>query len=184
MREVDFRYLQSALESLNSSTDLVLARGRVQVTLSRQCSPYVSHRQVRFGLTPQPLGDNNVLLAANYRKVLLVGLTEDSVRQTAEAIGREGRPFSDSLLGWDGPWAQWVSEPVPPTLKLLHGILQCASEYGLVDREWEEAPLLHAAWLVPVVIEWDEDGRPVFHWPAQSTETESEPAGQDLPVEV
>jgi len=57
MREVDFRYLTSALESLNSSTDLVLVRGRVQAVLSHQCSPYVSRRQVRFEMVPPPLGE-------------------------------------------------------------------------------------------------------------------------------
>src|SRR5690606_11009354 len=132
MREVDFRYLRSALESLNSSTDLVQVRGQVQVVLSHQCSPYVSRRQVRFDLAPQPLGDD-VLLAANYRKILIVGRTEGDVRQATEAIGRDGRPFEDSQLGWDGPWADWVWEPVPPTLKLLRGILRCAHDYGLVD---------------------------------------------------
>ena len=181
MREVDFRYLQSALASLNSSTDLVLARGQVQVTLSRQCSPYASHRQVRFDLAPQPLGAD-VLLAANYRKVLLVGVLAEAVEHAAETIGRDGRPFGDSGPGWDGPWSQWVSESVPPTLTLLHGILRRASEYGLVGREWMEAPLLHAAWLVPVVMEWDENGRPVFSWPDRPSEPE--PADQNLPVEV
>lgn len=33
MREVDFKYLRSALQSLNSSTDLVLAHGYVKLTL-------------------------------------------------------------------------------------------------------------------------------------------------------
>src|SRR5690606_4921113 len=121
MREVDFLYLRSALESLNSSTDLVLARGQVQVVLSHQCSPYLSRRQVNFGVVSQPLGDD-VLLAANYRKILIVGRTEGDVRQATEVIGRDGRPFEDSQLGWDGPWADWVCEPIPPTLKLLHGI--------------------------------------------------------------
>src|SRR5690606_29971183 len=101
MREVDFRYLQGALESLNSSTDLVLVRGRIQAVLSHQASPYASHRQVRFEMVAQPLGDD-VLLAANYRKILLVGLSEGAVKQAAESVGREGRPFSGSLLGWDG----------------------------------------------------------------------------------
>lgn len=183
MREVDFRYLQGALESLNSSTDLVLVRGRIQAVLSHQASPYASHRQVRFEMVAQSLGDD-VLLAANYRKVLLVGLTEGDVRQAAEDIGREGRPFSGSLLGWDGPWAQWVCEPVPTTLKLLHGILKCAHDYGLISSEWLEAPLLYVAWLVPVVTGWDEDGRPVFSWPERPAEPEPEPVDQNLPVEI
>src|SRR5690606_9155141 len=152
MREVDFRYLQSALESLNSSTDLVLVRRGVQVTLSHQNSPYVSHREVRFELVPPPTGDD-VLLAVNYRKILLVGRTEDAVRQAAEDIGRDGRPFGDSGPGWDGPWAQWVVEPAPTTLNLLHGVLKCAHDYGLVGSEWLREPLLYVAWLVPVVME-------------------------------
>ncbi len=174
MREVDFRYLQSALMSLKSSTDLVLVRGHIQAVLSRQASPYASHRQVRFDLVPQPLGAD-VLLAANYRKILLVGLFEEAVAQAAEAVGQAGRPFEGSQLGWDGPWAQWVSEPVPPTLKLLHGILRCAHDYGLVGSDWLESPLLHVAWLVPVVMEWDEDERPIFSWPERSAESEPEP---------
>jgi len=182
VREVDFRYLQSTLESLNASTDLVLVRGRIMAVLAHQASPYVSRRQVRFDLAPQPLGDDNVLLAANYRKILFVGLSENTVREATEAIGREGRPFSDSLLGWDGPWAQWVSEPVPSTLKLLHGVLKCAHDYGLIDSSWLQEPLLHVAWLVPVVMGWDENGRPVFDWPDRPAE--SEPVDQDLPVEV
>src|SRR5690606_41810216 len=97
MREVDFRYLQSALESLSSSTDLVLERGRVRAVLSRQASPYASRRQVRFDLALQPLGDD-VLLAANYRKILVVGRTEDDVQRATEAVGRDGRPFEDSQL--------------------------------------------------------------------------------------
>src|SRR5690606_75756 len=180
MREVDFLYLRSTLESLNSSTDLVLERGRVRAVLSRQASPYASHRGVRFELVHEPLGD--VLLAANYRKVLLVGLTEDAVRQTAEGIGRDGRPFEDSQLGWDGPWADWCIEPVPSGMRQLRGLIQVAHEYGLVDYDWLERPLLHVAWLVPVVMEWDELGRPVFSWPERFTEPE--PMGQDLPVEV
>src|SRR5690606_19679026 len=102
MREVDFRYLQSALESLNSSTDLVLANGRVQAVLSNHCSAYVSGRQVRFGPALRPLGAD-VLLAANYGMIRLVGLSEEAVEQAAEAAGRSGRPFEDSQLGWDGP---------------------------------------------------------------------------------
>src|SRR5690606_23713448 len=89
MREVDFRYLRSALESLSASTDLVLARGRVRAVLSRQASPYASRRGVRFELVHEP-PDGDVLLAANYRKILVVGRTEDAVRQAAEAIGRAG----------------------------------------------------------------------------------------------
>ena len=181
MREVDFRYLQSALQSLNSSTYLVLVRGRVQAVLSHQCSPYISHRQVCFDLAPQPLGDD-VLLVVNYRKILLVGMSAEAVEQAAEAVGRAGRPFPDSQLGWDGPWAQWVSEPVSSGLPLLQGIIRVAHEYGLVGREWLEAPLLHAAWLVPVVMEWNELGQPVFDWPDRPAE--SEPVDQDLPVEV
>src|SRR5690606_35291513 len=123
-REFDFRYLQSALASLYSSTGLVPVRGQVQVVLSHQCSPYVSHRKVRFELAPRPLGDDNVLLAVNYRKLLLVGLTEDAVRQAAEDIGRDGRPFKDSLLGWDGPWADWCIEPVPSGIRQLRGLIQ------------------------------------------------------------
>src|SRR5690606_37919783 len=151
MREVDFRHLQSALLSLSSSTDLVLARGQVRATLSRRCSPHSSHRQVRFNVLERPLGD--ALLAANYRKILLVGLAEGSVRQAAEDIGRDGRPFEGSRLGWDGPWAQWVVEPVPPALPLLEGILRSAHDYGLIDRSWWlQEPLLYTGWLVPVVV--------------------------------
>lgn len=181
MREVDFRYLQSALQSLNSSTDLVLANGWVKLTLSRQCSPYASRRGVAYEqIAPIAPG---VLVAVNFRNILLAGLSGETVEQAAEDIGRDGRPFEDSQLGWDGPLADWVCEPVPPTLKLLHGILWCASEYGLINSEWLGAPLLYAAWLVPVVTEWDEDGRPVFSWPDPS-EPEPEPVDQNLPVEV
>jgi len=35
---------------------------------------------------------------------------------------------------------------------------------------------------VPVVMEWDEFGRPIFSWPDRPAE--SEPVDQDLPVEV
>jgi len=115
---------------------------------------------------------------------MLAGRDADAVKQATETIGRDGRPFEGSLLGWDGPWADWVCEPIPPTLKLLHGILRCASDYGVIESDWLAMPLLYVAWLVPVVMDWDEDGRPIFHWPAQSTEPESEPMGQDLPVEV
>lgn len=181
MREVDFRHLQSALLSLSASTDLVLARGQVKATWSRRCSPYTSHRRVRFDVLERPLGD--ALLVANYRKVLVVGLTEDSVQQAAEDIGREGRPFEGNRLGWDGPWAQWVVEPVPPTLPLLEEILRSAHEYGLIDHSWWlQEPLLYTGWLVPVVMEWDEDGQPVFLWP--DLPGESEPVDPDLPVEV
>lgn len=193
MREVDFRYLQSALKSLSSSTDLVLERGRVRAVLSRQASPHASRRQVRFEMVAQPLGDD-VLLAANYRKVLVVGRTEGDVRQATEAIGRDGRPFEDSQLGWDGPWADWCIEPVPSGIRQLRGLIQVSHEYGIVDYDWMTLPLLHAAWLVPVVMDWDEDGRPVFSWPEPPArwwpeipaepEPESEPMGQDLPVEV
>ena len=181
MREVDFNYLRSALESLNSSTDLVLERGMVRVTLSHQCSPYLSRRQVRFEMVSQPLGD--VLLVVNYRKVLLVGLTADPVAQAAETIGRDGRPFDGSQLGWDGPWADWCIEPVPSGMQQLRGLIRIAHEFGLVGREWMESPLLHVAFLVPVVMEWDEDGRPVFSWP-EPTAPDPEPMDSDLPVEV
>jgi len=183
VREVDFRYLQGALESLNSSTDLVLANGYVKVTLSRQCSPYASRRGVAYEQIA-PIAPEGVIVAANYRKILLVGLSEEAVGQATEAIGRDGRPFEGSLLGWDGPWADWVCEPVPSTLPLLRGILRCARDYGLIGSEWPESPLLYAAWLVPVVMEWDENGRPVFSWPEDHRPTESEPVDPDLPVEV
>jgi len=111
-------------------------------------------------------------------------MSAEAVEHAAETIGRDGRPFEDSRLGWDGPWADWVCEPVPPTLHLLQGLLRFAGEYGLVGREWMEVPLLYVAWLVPVVMEWDEDGRPVFSWPDRPSEPESEPADQDSPVEV
>jgi len=182
MREVDFRYLQSALESLNSSTDLVLVRGCVRATLSRQCSPYVSRRGVAYDQIA-PIAPTDVLVVANFRNILLVGLSEDVAERATEAIGRDGRPFEDSQFGWDGPWADWVCEPVPPTLHLLQGLLRCAHDYGLVDPEWLGRALLHVAWLVPVVAEWDEDGRPVFSWLGPPSEPESEPVGQGLPVE-
>src|SRR5690606_23627199 len=131
---------------------------------------YISHRQVRFEMVSRPLGD--VLLVVNYRKILLVGLTADPVAQAAETIGRDGRPFDGSQLGWDGPWAWWVVEPVPSGIWQLHGLIRAAHEYGLVGREWMEAPLLHVAFLVPVVMEWDENGRPVFDWPDRPAESE------------
>src|SRR5690606_19922721 len=183
MREVDFRYLQSALESLSSSTDLVLERGRVRAVLSRQASPYASRRQMRFEMVAQPLGDD-VLLAANYRKILLVGVSAKAVEHAAETIGRDGRPFGDSRLGWDGPWANWCIEPVPSGMRQLRGLIRAAHEYGLVDYDWMTLSLMCAAWLVPVVMGWDEDGRPVFEWPDRIGEPESEPVDQDLPVEV
>lgn len=182
MREVDFRYLRSALESLNASTDLVLAHGYVKLTLSRQCSPYASRRELAYEQIA-PVAPAGVLVCTNYRNILLVGLSGETVEQAAEDVGRAGRPFEDSQLGWDGPLADWVCEPVPPTLKLLQGLLQFASDRGLINPEWLGAPLLYAAWLVPVVIEWDQDGRPVFSWP-DSGEPESEPVDQGLPVEV
>src|SRR5690606_37496948 len=178
MREVDFRHLQSALLSLSSSTDLVLVRGQVRATLSRRCSPYSSHRQVRFDLVSQPLGAD-VLLVVNYRKVLLVGFFKEEVAQAAEAVGQAGRPFEGSQLGWDGPWAAWVSEPVPSGLPLLRVLIRSAHEYGLIGSEWLESPLLYAAWLVPVVMEWGDDGQPVFSWP--DLPGEPEPVDQDLP---
>lgn len=191
MREVDFRYLRGALESLNASPDLVLARGRVQVTLSRRGSPYASHREVHFGWAPLPLGapqppGADVLLAADYRKILLVGLTAQEVERATEIIGRAGRPFDDGQFGWNGPRAEWVREPVPSGLPLLRRIIRAARKYGLVCRAWMEMPLVHAAWLVPVVVDWDENGRPIFDWPDRpaESETESEPVGQDLPSEV
>jgi len=138
---------------------------------------------VRFDLALRQLGED-VLLVVNYRKILLVGLTADPVAQAAETIGRDGRPFEGSQLGWDGPWARWVAEPVSSGIGQLHGLIRVAHEYGLVGREWMEAPLLHVAFLVPVVLEWDEDGRPIFLWPEYYSELESEPVDQDLPVEV
>jgi len=125
----------------------------------------------------------------NYRKVLVIGYTEDDVRQVTETIGRDGRPFEGSQLGWDGPWADWVCEPVPPTLPLLHGLLCLSSDYGLVDSDWLRRPLIHTAWLVPVVMEWDDLGRPVFSWPDPPREPEVEAefeaeSEQGFPVEV
>jgi len=61
----------------------------------------------------------------------------------------------------------------------LYGILKYAYDYGLISPEWLGAPLLYVAWLVPVVVDWDEDGRPVFDWPDHPAETE-----QDLPTEI
>jgi hypothetical protein len=182
MREVDFRYLQGTLTSLNSSTDLVLARGCVKVTLSHQCSPYVSRRGVTYDQII-PIAPGDVLVVANFRNILLVGTSAEAAERATEAVGRAGRPFEDSEFGWDGPWADWVCEPVPPTLHLLRGILRCASEYGLVEPDWLGRALLHVAWLVPVVTEWDEDGRPVFSWLGPPSEPESDPADQDCCTE-
>jgi len=186
MREVDFRHLQSALESLNSSTDLVLVRGPIMAVLAHQASPYTSHRRVRFEMVPPPLGDlgSDSLLVMNYRKLLVIGHTEGDVRQVTEAVGRDGRPFEGSQLGWDGPWAEWVCEPVPSTLHLLQGLLRVANDYGLVDLNWLGRPLIYTAWLVPIVMEWDEDGRPVFSWPDRSSEPEVEAEFEAESVEV
>jgi len=136
-----------------------------------------------FDVLERPLGD--VLLVANYRKVLLAGISEDAVRQAAEAIP-DGRPFEDSQLGWDGPFAKWVWDLVPPTLPMLHGFLCLARDYGIISHDWLERPLLYAAWLVPVVVDWDELGRPIFSWPDRPSEPdpEPEPMDSDLPVEV
>jgi len=182
MREVDFRYLRSALQSLNSSTDLVLANGWVKLTLAHQCSPYASRRGVEYEQIA-PLAPVGVLVAVNFRNILLVGLSGETVEQAAETIGRAGRPFEASPLGWDGPLADWCIEPVASGIRQLQGLIRVAHEYGLVDHDWFTYPLLHAAWLVPVVIEWDEDGRPVFSWP-DSGEPEPEPVDQNPPVEV
>src|SRR5690606_2191347 len=122
MREVDFRYLRSAVESLSSSTDLVLVNGYVKVTLSRQCSPYVSRRGVVYEQIV-PVAPEGVIVAANFRKILLIGPSAKTVEKATEVVGRDGRPFEGSQLGWDGPWADWVCEPVPPTLPTLHGLL-------------------------------------------------------------
>lgn len=183
MREVDFRYLQTALESLNATTDVVLANGGVKVALSRLCSPYVSRREVTYEQIA-PIAPEGVIVAANFRKILLMGLSAEAVKQAAEAIGRDGRPFEDSQLGWNGPRAAWVCEPVPPTLSLFRRLLGFARKYGLAETVWLRRPLLHVAWLVPVVVDWDENGRPVFEWPDRPSEPESEPADQELPVEV
>src|SRR5690606_15183605 len=136
---------------------------------------------------PQPQGAD-VLLAANHRNILLVGLTRKEVERATEIIGRTGRPFEDGQFGWNGPRAEWVREPVPSGLPLLRGIVRIASKYGLVCSAWVDMPLVHAAWLVPVVVDWDENGRPVFDWPDRpadpEAEAESEPVDQDLPAEV
>jgi len=175
MREVDFRYLRAALESLNSSTDLVLANGRVKATLSRQLSPYASRRGVVYEQI-EPIAEG-ALLAANYRYVVAIS---PSLHRVQEATERGPRPFDDAL-GWDGPRAWWVVERVPVTL--LRSIIETARTYGLVGRdEWTEPSLLYTAWLVPVVVGWDEDGRPIFDWPERSAAPDPEPS--DLPVEV
>jgi len=181
MREVDFRYLQSALESLNSSTDLVLVRRGVQVTLSHQNSPYVSHRELRFELVPPPAGDD-VLLLVNGRKVLIVSRTEDAARQATETIGRDGRPIGDSRLGWDGPWADWVVEAVPGRMPRLRMLVQLAHDYGLVEDDWLGMPLLYAGWLVPVVMAWDELGKPIFSWPDE--DESPAPAVEEVAVDA
>jgi|SRR5690606_9501793 len=177
MREVDFRYLRSAVESLSSSTDLVLANGWVKVMLSRQCSPYVSRRGVAYEQIA-PIAPEGVMVAANYRQLLVVGADPNAVQEATE---RGPHPFDDSLLGWDGPRAKWVVERVPVTL--LRPVLGVARTYGLLDMDdpgWKQ-PTLWVAWLVPVVMDWDEDGRPVFDW---SATPEPEPVDQGLPVEV
>jgi len=168
---------------------LVLVNGYVKVTLSRQCSPYVSRRGVAYEQIA-PIAPEGVAVVANFRKILLIGLSAAAVEEAAEAVGRDGRPFEGSQLGWDGPRADWVCEPVPPTLPALHGLLCLSRDYGLVDPDWLRRPLIYTAWLVPVVMEWDELGQPVFSWPDPpiepefGTEYETEPADQDLPIEI
>src|SRR5690606_5755657 len=175
MREVDFRYLRSALESLNSSTDLVLANGRVKATLSRQLSPYAARRGVLYEQI-EPIAEG-ALLAANRRYVVAIS---PSPHRVQEVTKRGPRPFDDDdALGWDGPRAWWVVELVPVTL--LRSIIETARTYGLVGREeGTDPPLLYPAWLVPVVVGWDEDGRPIFDWPERSAAPDPEPS--DLPA--
>src|SRR5690606_15692814 len=96
MREVDFRYLKSALESLSASSDLVLANGWVKVTLSRQGSPDVSRRGVKYERIA-PVAPEGVIVAANYCRLLVVGPNQNAVQEATE---RGPRPFDDSLLGW------------------------------------------------------------------------------------
>src|SRR5690606_23825159 len=111
-----------------------------------------------------PIAPEGVMVAANYRQLLVVGADPSAVQEATE---RGPRPFDDSLLGWDGPRAEWVVARVPVTL--LRPVLGIARTYGLLDMdmEWKQ-PTLWAAWLVPIVVAWDDNGRPVFDWPIQS----------------
>src|SRR5690606_29604751 len=112
MRQTDFDYLQSAVESLSGGSDLLLWSGAIRVIETGMNSPYRSRRHIEYEEALAPADD--VLIVANRRKLLLVTI-RGTIFSRTETVEKALPKVSFQPVegwGWDGPRAEWTIHPV------------------------------------------------------------------------
>ena len=151
LRDVELSALRNVVKSLAESTDLLVEVGQVRAILRRRNSPYASHRTIEYTY----IHSDGTAVVANHRHILAFspagGLIDTSrLRLEVEAGGER--------WGWsDEREAAWHDAEIPAML--IEPVLAVLRLYGLVGQT---SALVRAAWPVPVLERWDDEGRPVY----------------------
>ena len=150
LRDVEIAALRNAVRSLAESTELLVESAGVLAVLRGRNSPYASHRTVEYAHSQ----NDGPIIIANRRRILIVSptcnLVPTNIPLTIEEMGER--------WGWDDERdACWFSSEIPALL--VEPVISVLRRYGLVGQT---SALVRAAWPVPVLERWDEEGRPVY----------------------
>lgn len=149
------RSLVRALESLSASTRLTVTVGRVQYQATGLCSPYLSHQVVTVAPASHSAGR---------------GVTLQNERFTITTI-------NDQPSVPEGHERHTALVPTSAILAACERLARIVPGLAAELRSQLSAALVAVSILMPRLIGWDEDGRPVYAEPAP------EPAG-DVPAGI
>jgi hypothetical protein len=145
MNESEMMHLKRAVTSLASSTHVVLRAHGVQAEVWGRCSPYSSHRLVKYGEALATRDNVLAITAANGKYALVV------CKRESDAI-IEPWPLSD-----DGMEREFVKAKVPTAL--LQPLLDEVNRWlGPVELP----PVVTVVTSRHVLAGFDEEGRPIW----------------------
>ena len=165
--------LRRAVQSLADSTKVTYVYRGLACRLSGRNSPYVSHREVQYATEDAYVdgGEGNGVLIYNDKYAVCI---EGSAVPAARQIpGWAVKGYDGTYIAEDDVAGEWLPAVVPADM--VRGLLAGAAKW-LVDVPQLQSPLATVWVLLPLVIDWRDDGRPVYQFvqpPADESESES-----------
>jgi len=152
MRQHEFDRISSGLQSLADSTYLAIDVAGIHISMHGRCSPYKSHREIKFSASASPIRTWAILDNGKYK--LAIGSTIEALLNTAEGLLH---PILDPDGICDLVFAQIPADLVAP-------FRAWTKEAGI------EGPLVGVVVPMRRVASWTPEGNPVFVEPRKEPE--------------
>lgn len=168
----------SGMRSVEGSTDKVVAYRKLVAELDGQCSPYVSHRRIKFLSFPDTpfecLGDHAVLVA-NTKHCMFMGRFPSVLPPLPCGLRTQKGAYPEPV--WktfrmmvrktdSGVWIapdSWFWSRFRVPLVQVESVLRLARElFKARTNEWAEDGMIEVCMAMPRPVGWTKEGKPVF----------------------